>query len=83
MSDEDIRATDVETMGLEAVQAELPSTAAGAVRIQEHLERRQRALAPSRRADQIACRLAAHTAGTRGELARHQAPTRRSSWRAR
>ncbi len=30
MSDEDIRATDVETMGLEAVQAELRSTAAGA-----------------------------------------------------
>jgi hypothetical protein len=39
------------------------------------------ALAPSRRADQIASRLAAHTpvtlvSGTTGELARHQAPTR-------
>jgi len=41
MSDEDIRATDVETMGLEAVQAELRSTAAGA-QTQENLERRQR-----------------------------------------
>jgi hypothetical protein len=34
--------TDIEAMSLEAVQAELRSTAAGAVRIQEHLERRQR-----------------------------------------
>jgi hypothetical protein len=44
MSNDDIRATDVETMSLEAVQAELraydPGTAAGP-QTQEHLERRQ------------------------------------------
>jgi hypothetical protein len=45
MSTEDIRATDIEAMSLEAVQTELrsndPGTEAGA-QTQEHLERRQR-----------------------------------------